>query len=148
MKVRLSTQVFSKSGADALDMAETINLLGFVGCNATAHFMRIINNSFDICNSRFPFARGCKSAITSSNFDEKETELRKCQKMLLSLRLADGKLVSSTRRSHCILGFVLSINSLIWLARKLLFDDINPLRFFLTYKTSQDHLELFFNSVR
>jgi len=44
----------------------------------------------------------------------------------------------------CVTGLVVAIDSLIGLA-----EDIFPeQRFLLTYKLSQDHLELFFNAVR
>ena len=57
---------------------------------------------------------------------------------------AEGKLISSTRRRLCIDNFVISIDSIIWVARQLLFVIDNPFKYFLTYKTSQNHLELFF----
>jgi len=47
-------------------------------------------------------------------------------------------------RKTCIVGFLTNIESLIGLAEKLLPEQ----RYLLTYKLSQDHLELFFNSVR
>jgi hypothetical protein len=44
----------------------------------------------------------------------------------------------------CVRGLVISIESTILLAREI----VNSGHYLLTYKTSQDHLELFFNGIR
>lgn len=44
-----------------------------------------------------------------------------------------------------ILGFIVTMSSTIEIAYKLLHWSQNPLRYALSYKTSQDHLELFFS---
>ncbi|XP_014678689.1 PREDICTED: uncharacterized protein LOC106818507 [Priapulus caudatus] len=44
----------------------------------------------------------------------------------------------------CVKGFVMLINSVCGLSHDLL----KQQRYFLTYKCSQDHLELFFNAIR
>jgi len=47
-----------------------------------------------------------------------------------------------------ILGFILTMSSTIQIAYKLLYRSQSPLKFLLTYKISQDHLELFFCCIR
>jgi len=47
-----------------------------------------------------------------------------------------------------ILGFIVTMSSTIEIAYKLLYRFQNPLKYVLTYKTSQDHIELFFGCIR
>ena len=89
MKVRLSSQIFSESAADALRMAEAIGMPGFEDCTDTADYLHTVNNTFDICNSRFPFAYGSKSAINNLNYDDKIDQLQCTKQMLLSLKNAE-----------------------------------------------------------
>jgi len=42
-----------------------------------------------------------------------------------------------------ILSFIVTISSSIEIAYKLLYRSQNPLKYIQTYKTSQDHIELF-----
>lgn len=42
-----------------------------------------------------------------------------------------------------ILGFIVTMSSTIEIAYKLLYRSQNPLKYVLTYKTSQDHIEIF-----
>lgn len=53
MKVRLAAQTFSKSVSDALQFCSTLKLLQFEGCEATIHFIRLINDLFDIFKSKY-----------------------------------------------------------------------------------------------
>ncbi|KAL3212129.1 hypothetical protein MRX96_000772 [Rhipicephalus microplus] len=64
--------------------------------------------------------------------------------------LTDGSGVPifRTPRRTPFLGFLATIESVIGLASALLLSDNAPLRYFLTYKLSQDHIELFFAAVR
>ncbi|KAL3240171.1 hypothetical protein MRX96_021727 [Rhipicephalus microplus] len=64
--------------------------------------------------------------------------------------LTDGSGVPifRTPRRTPFLGFLVTIESVIGLASALLLSDNAPLRYFLTYKLSQDHIELFFAAVR
>lgn len=60
MKVKLATQTFSKSVADALTFCrEDLQLPEFLGSAATSRFCIKINNIFDLLNSRNLL---CKSA--------------------------------------------------------------------------------------
>ncbi|KAL3208765.1 hypothetical protein MRX96_038847 [Rhipicephalus microplus] len=54
----------------------------------------------------------------------------------------------TTPRRTPFLGFLVTIESVIGLASALLLSDNAPLRYFLTYELSQDHIELFFAAVR
>lgn len=61
---------------------------------------------------------------------------------------ASGIPIFKTPRKTPFLGFLVAIESVIGLASTLLLTNAAPLRYFLTYKLSQDHIELFFAAVR
>jgi hypothetical protein len=54
----------------------------------------------------------------------------------------------TTRRKTGFIGFLVAINSIKGLFQDLVAGDQPPLKYLLTYKFSQDHLELFFGAVR
>lgn len=71
MKVKLATQLFSKSVADAILFLKSSNVSGFDDCDSTAKFIEIINNMFDIFNSYSLYnAYKFKRAISEKNCDE------------------------------------------------------------------------------
>ena len=145
MKVKLAAQVFSSSVADALEFLR-------VDCDhfsqrenaATVTFVRNIDRLFDILNSHSPFAVGFKAALHCDNMRYWTECLSKLRDYISALKTVDGTLLLNHRRKTAFMGFIISINSVIGLATELLTRDVNPFKYFLTYKLSQDHLELFF----
>lgn len=69
------------------------------------------------------------------------------QQYIYSLRHTDFSLVRTSLRKTAIVGFLLSSLSAVSLF-DLLVKKENTLRYLLTYKLSQDHLELFFSAIR
>ena len=67
---------------------------------------------------------------------------------LLSLKDPDMYPLSQHRRKTFIIGFVSLAKSILSIAEELLFRSDNPYKYLLTYKLSQDHLEMFFSCVR
>jgi len=63
-----------------------------------------------------------------------------------ALKTVDETLLLNHRRKTGVVVFIISINSVIGLATELLTRDVNPFQYFLTYKLSEDHLELFFSA--
>ena len=53
--------------------------------------------------------------------------------------------LSQHRRKNFIIGFVSLAKSILSIAEELLFRSDNPYKYLLTYKLSQDHLEMFFH---
>ncbi|KAF0719484.1 THAP domain-containing protein 9, partial [Aphis craccivora] len=47
-----------------------------------------------------------------------------------------------------LIGFIVTMTSTLEIAHKLLGRSQSPLKYILTYKMSQDHLELFFGCIR
>ena len=58
MKVRLAVQVLSNSVAKALKLLKDVEYSGFEDVDATVEFLSMIDQLFDILNSRNPFAKG------------------------------------------------------------------------------------------
>ncbi|KAJ3595028.1 hypothetical protein NHX12_004333 [Muraenolepis orangiensis] len=67
MKVKLATQVFSSSVADALEYCNTLlHLPQFRGCEEMVEFLRTIDAAFDVLNSRNPLEKGYKAPMRST----------------------------------------------------------------------------------
>jgi hypothetical protein len=119
----------------------------FQSVDATVTFIRTIDHLFDILNSRVPVASGYKKPISRGNFHRTVSTLQDMDTFLHQLRIRGTKIIGSNKGTGFI-GFSLCIHSLIDLSHELLFEQPNPLRYVLTYKFSQDHLELLFNAIR
>lgn len=50
MNVRLAVQTFSNGAADALEQLCEDEYEGFIGCEKTVKFLRLVNNVFDTMN--------------------------------------------------------------------------------------------------
>ena len=64
------------------------------------------------------------------------------------LKEPSGTLMTTSRRKTGFIGFLTAIKSTKEIFRELVGKEDAPLRYLLTYKLSQDHLELFFGAVR
>ncbi|XP_071384885.1 DNA transposase THAP9 [Centroberyx affinis] len=149
MKVKLAAQVFSSSVADALEYCNTqLHLPQFRGCEETVEFLRTIDAAFDVLNSRNPLGKGCKAPMRTSNKDRVEQILLKAQESLLELKNDKGIPMHSGKRKTCVVGFIANCVSVWNIFQEVVCKPNAPCRYFLTYKLSQDHLELFFSSIR
>ena len=148
MNVRLAAQTLSGSVSAALRYASSVGCEGLVDCKGTADFVSIIDHLFDIFNSRGAFAKGYKSPIRAQNLEDTENFLMHARSVLLSMCDMSGSKVSTGRRKIGVIGFLLNIESLLGLAKELLLGEEPVQKYLLTYKLSQDHLELFFSAVR
>ena len=149
MKVSLAAQTLSASVASAIDfLRDEEKIPEFEGSEATTKFIRIIDKAFDMLNSRHPLAKGFKAPVHLSNLHMWLQQCEEIVQYLLSLRDKDGILIHNNRQKTCIWGFVCSIHSLKAIAQELLTRHHNPLKYVLTYKFSQDHIELLFSKIR
>lgn len=146
MKVRLAVQVFSQSVATSLDFMRSIGQTGFEDSEATADFIRLCDRLFDILNSRSSQARRSKSALNLGNFTYTSEFLMSAKAMLFSLHCPDGQPLHRSKRRLCVVGLCASIDSILAVSYDLLQTGI--CKYVLTYRFSEDHLELFFNAVR
>ena len=149
MKVNLAAQTFSSSVADAIEYCSSVQeLKQFQGSEATVMFIRIIDLFFDVLNSRNPWARGFKSAMRVTNKMIWEPFLNDAYSYIFALTDPTGKPMYCTQQKIGFIGFLVAMRSI-----KALFNDLVeqaevPLKYLLTYKFSQDHLELFFGAIR
>lgn len=149
MKVKLAAQVLPKSVADALDFLRSdVGEFRQLGNEATVQFIRVFDHLFDLLNSHSPFAKGPKSPLRLGNMGHWKSLLTSFKHYITSLKSGDGVSLLQHRRKTAFIDFVLNINSVSQLASDLLERTVNPFNYFLTYKLSQDHLELFFSKVR
>ncbi|KAL3187880.1 hypothetical protein MRX96_000498 [Rhipicephalus microplus] len=103
---------------------------------------------FDFLNSRNPVANGFKAPLRPSNKGTWMNFFEEAKEYIRGLTDGSGVPIFRTPRRTPFLGFLVTIESVIGLASALLLSDNAPLRYFLTYKLSQDHIELFFAAVR
>ena len=149
MKVNLATQIFSNSVADALEFcAKDLKKPEFQGCEATVKFIRIFNNLFDILNSRNPFAKGTKAPMGVNNKTTWEPFLNETYEYILGIKDLQKQPIWKTKRKTGFIGFLVGIKSVQGMFHDLVESPNPPLTYLLTYKFSQDHLELFFGAVR
>ena len=149
MNVKLAAQTLSSSVAKALEFQYLNKCLGFEDCMATSKFISMVDHMFDIFNSRTPKASGYKKPLTAKSVIATRAFLQDCKKCLLSRSDSTVKRISESRRHLSALGFVVNIDSLLAMSQEI-FDSSSQYcqKYLLTYKLSQDHLELYFSSVR
>ena len=149
MKVKVAAQTLSSSVADALEFLEkSARLPEFQGCGPTIKFIRHIDMLFDILNSRHRLQTGYKQPLTRNNIDYREKSLKEISTYLLTLTNEKGQKIIQHRRKAFVQGFVSAAKAVVDLARDLLFREVNPFGYLLTYKVSQDHIELLFCCIR
>ncbi len=152
MKVKLAVQcIASHSVASALRWCYE-NVPGFkedddVLC--TADCIDLMDKIFDILNSRNPLAKGYKRCLTTDPqcVSRIEEVFVLCKAVLQSLTQCDSKPLLEAARKTGPLGILCAIQ----VVRSLLTDMAEkrlPMKYLLTYKLSQDQIELFFGAVR
>ncbi|XP_071042246.1 DNA transposase THAP9 isoform X3 [Parasteatoda tepidariorum] len=146
MKVKLASQLFSKSVADSIEYCRVkLKLPQFEGSEAIVEFLRIFIDLFDCLNTRSLSQYGFKKAINEKNFNEIESFLRISDSYISSLKVCkNGNKILDSNRKTGFFGFKICIKSLLNLIQRLIFSAKTPLIFFPCYKVSQYHLELFF----
>ena len=146
MKVTVAAQTFSSSTTAALQfLQQKIKHEKFLNCTDIIVFVRTIDRLFDFLNSQHPVSSGFKSQIRLSNFEKTKAVILEISKYLMSLKDPDMYPISQHRLKTFLIGFVSLAKSSLSIAEELLFHSENPYKYFLTYKLSEDHLEMFFH---
>lgn len=147
MKVRLTAQTFSSSIANALKTCEEdLKLIQFQGAIPTAEFCQIINNIFDLLNSRNLLTKKpTQRAISVENLKDMKMSVESFIGYIEKLKV-DTTPIIQTRNKTGFLGLIICLKSVIFLAERLFSEKY--ITFLLTYKMSQDHLEIFFSCIR
>lgn len=148
MKVRLASQIFSESVATALMFCKSeLHMPEFADVDATVKFTQTMNNLFDILNSRNLMQFSYKQPLSAQNFEKVDSFLNTADKYISGLKTnVGGTFLLDTTVHTGFLGLKVCISSLKLLYQKLIGNDI--LQFLPVYKCSQDHVELFFSSIR
>ena len=145
MNVKLASKTLSSSVADALQFLLDSGHPSFHDSEGTIQFIRILDRLFDLLNSRNPFGPGYKTPLRLANMEVWKNTITTSINYLLGLRCVDGSLLVNHRRRTFINGFIVSAKS----AERLALDLFEKgYMYFLTYKMSQDHLELLFACIR
>ena len=146
MKVSLAAQTLSRSVASALEfVSKDLQMTKFADAEATVHFIKVVDQLFDVLNSRSPLASEFKSVMKTSNDMFWRPFLAEAEQYLRGLQVSGIPLHQSPRKT-AVLGFLATIKSVIGL-----YDDLVPsgqLKYLATYRLSQDHIELTFSVIR
>lgn len=154
MKVRLAVQVFSNSVADAIEycLKDLKNKL-FEGAEPTIEFCRKINNIFDVLNSRNLLSKNTyNKPISHDNFLHLKIFINESIDYLEGIQCLEkspktGKrLVIQSERKTGFLGLITCLKVVESLYYELI--ETKQLQFILSYKFSQDHLEMLFGAIR
>ena len=123
-------------------------MIEFEGSEETTTFINRINLAFDLLNSRNPHAKGTKAPVSLANI---EMWLQRCNDIaeyIFTLKDEKGNYLRTGHRKTAIWCFKFSIESIQSIVKELLNQNNKPYQYLLTYKLSQDHIELLFNKIR
>lgn len=146
MKVAIAAQTLSHSVAAAISFLESIETPNFINTESTTNFILHINNLFDVLNSRNKFGKQYKTPITAENYERVKEYVDEASDYLMSLTDAHGKLLSTGPRKTFVIGFITSAKSILAISKRLLSQ--GNMTYVLTYRFSQDLLEMFFSKIR
>lgn len=153
MKVRLASQLFSESVADALKFCAERNVPNFQCVenlkvnSSTVNFLKIINKLFDILNSRNMMQLKFKKPLFPGNKLRTFEFLDRTETYINSLQLIDGSKVVQSGRKTGFIGFLVCIKSIKGIYIHLV-EQEQKLQYLPAYKISQDHIELMFGHIR
>lgn len=148
LKMNCAAQVFSESVARALECLLSLGLPPFQNCIGTVHFLRLVNNLFDIFNSRNCYGKGLKGPLLPETYSKINRVLIEAKTIFVTLSDSSNNQIIKGKRKLGFLGFLLNAESLKWLYQNYVFPKVMPFPYLLTYKFSQDHLELFLKMLR
>lgn len=168
MKVSLATQTLSRSVADAIKLCDQVlKSRQFSDSGPTVEFITIMNDIFDVLNSRAFNKTGFQKAISAHNknsifeFIDRAVEYIKSLKIYSKVKRIikkknrqpryvikiQKKYVLDSQSKIGFLGFIVCLQSLKILYHNLV-ETQSKLKYIATYRLSQDHLELFFSMIR
>lgn len=147
IKVALATQTISSGVADAIDYLRAGGNEKFKNSEATTEFLRIFDRLFDMLDSRNAYGKEYKSPLSLNNFSYWNEVFSDTEKYIRELTVTGRALLQHDKKCFA-LGFLIDIQSFRKLALDLLKNIKTPLKYFLTHKCSQDHIELYFCCLR
>nr|XP_051675584.1 DNA transposase THAP9 isoform X1 [Oryctolagus cuniculus] len=148
LKMNCAAQVFSESAARALEYLLSLGLPAFQDCIGTIKFLRLISKLFDIFNSRNCYGKGLKGPLLPETFSKINRVLMEAKTVFVTFSDTSNNPIIKGKQKLGFLGFLLNAESLTWLYHNYVFPKVMPFPYLLTYKFSQDHLELFLKMLR
>jgi len=164
MKVYLAAQVLSNSVANALEYCHAkVKDWENKDVTGTVKFLRIIDMLFDRMNSKNPFGKYLKSPLSVFNKEEIFKDFAIAEAYILSLgtreptleaangepqvkKMRTDSLIINGPRKQGFIGFL--VNMATYKKMFELYIQTGYLKYLLTYKTSQDHVEHLFCAIR
>lgn len=98
-------------------------------------------------NSRNPFAKGYKKPLVHADLEYLQKMTREHIEYLFHLKTRDGLLLTKSRRRTFIYGLALTTKSILDVASDIFYQN-KTYKYLLTYRFSQDHLEILFSKIR
>ena len=95
--------------------------------------------------------KGTKAPITAENLPQMKEKVKVFKKYISGLKKKSGQLLIESQQWTGFLGLFLGLDTAIGLAKMLIIEPphcLTTIKHVLTYRLSQDHLELFFSVVR
>jgi len=119
MNVRLAAQVLSDSVGDALIYVKSIDT-NFEGCEATSEFCKMINNAFDILNSRKLYSLKPFNRTISDDTIEKYEEISyKFCAYIEDLKFENAIKVLESQRKTGFKGLIMGLHNALTLFKLL-----------------------------
>ncbi len=148
MKVSVAAQTLSHSVPAAITFLRNLKLEEFKDSKATSDFILLINDMFDILNSKSKFGKSHKKPITRENFLDIESYLMNGIETLKLLKDTAGIPLLKGPRKMFVVGFCISSLSILKISEQLLERQVSPYEYVLTYRFSQDQIETYFSKIR
>lgn len=148
MNVKLAAQSLSNGSADAIDLLRNNGVDDFQHSEGTTKYMRFVNNTFDILNSKdVNNAIGFKRPITRDTYEEFFRYSDEAIVYFQNLGLnKNGRKIINSRSKTPFIGFITDLKNF----RLFFYDYVQSgiLCSIPTFRFSQDHLELLFACIR
>lgn len=161
MHVRTAVETLSRSTADSLEFLRAKGIPEFVNSAPTIKFIRIFDNLFNVMDTQHlrKYCSECigsdslivfKNALNPDNYGQVYKFLMEAKDYILSIEILNMRTHKKIPivKSNCktgFRGFVINIISVINMYQELI-EKHHWLTFLMTYRMSQDHLELFFGT--
>ena len=147
MKVSVAAQTLSHSVSAAITFLRHLKQQEFKDSKATSDFILLINDMLDILNSKSKFGKSHRKPITRENFLDIESYLMNGIETLKSLKDTAGIPLLKGPRKMFVVGFCISSLSILKTSEQLLERQVSPYEYVLTYRFSQDQIEMYFFSL-
>lgn len=153
MRVDLAAQTMSRSVAEALRQLKLYQK-EFKDCDETIECVELINDLFDIFNSKHKEAQGFKKPMNPDNIEDYRRCFKRAVEYISKLQVQQEKKdkkvwtnITDTINKTGFVGFLIAIQSFDDMYKRYV-EERKELSEINCYRFSQDHLETFFAAIR